>query len=110
MLIDVLLIACAVPANLYPAFYACRPWWITPQGRALMTKAVGNALLIDLGLSVVIFGDDYPLRPYVRAVAFALFGIGVWYLFIALLRSDREGRYPPRSWLRRARDRSSLNG
>jgi hypothetical protein len=103
LLIDVLLITCAIPANLYPAFYMFRPWWITPQGRALMVKALGNAMLIDLGLSVVIWGDDYLLRPVVRTVAFTLFAVGVWYLFVALLRSDRDHRYPPRSWLRQWR-------
>jgi hypothetical protein len=103
MLIDALLIICAIPANLYPVFYAFRPWWVTPQGRALMVKALGNAMLIDLGLSVVVWGDDYPGRPLVRAVAFALFAIGIWYLFVALLRSDRDGRYPPSSWWRQRR-------
>lgn len=104
-LIETLILACAIPANLYPAFYAFRPWWITPQGRALMVKAVGNAILIDMGLAVVVFGDDYPLRWLVRVIGFAIFGAGVWYLFIALLRSDRAGRYPPRSWWRRLRRR-----
>lgn len=97
-----LLITCAIPVNLYPAFYAFRPWWITPQGRALMIKALGNAMLIDLGLAAVLW-PDYWLRPYVRLVGFTLFAVGVWYLLWALLRSDREGLYPPRSWWRRRR-------
>lgn len=101
LLIEALIVVCAIPANLYPAFYAFRPWWTTPQGKALMVKAVGNAILIDMGLSVVIFGDDYPMRWLVRVVGFALFGAGVWLLFLALLRSDCDGRYPPARWWRR---------
>jgi hypothetical protein len=102
---EALLVLCAVPVNLYPSLYAFRPWWTTPQGRALMTKALGNALLIDMALAAVLW-PDYALRPYVRAVGFTVFTAGVWYLLIALLRSDGDGHYPPRNWWRNRRRRS----
>jgi len=109
---QILLITCVVPVNLYVLFYAFRPFWVTPQGRALMIKAAGNAVLLDLGLSVVIFGPDYMLRPYVRIAAFTLFGIGIWYLFIALMRSPASRDYPPYTWwaaLKRALGRQLID-
>lgn len=99
-LIEAMLIACAVPVNLYPLFYAFRPWWITPQGRALMTKAVGNMILIDMILGFQLFGD-YPGRTYVRLIGFGFFVVGTWWLLISLLTSPGAREYPPRSWLNR---------
>lgn len=98
--IEVMLIGCAIPVNLYPAFYAFRPWWSTPQGRALMTKAVGNMILIDMILGFQLFGD-YPGRTYVRLVGFGFFVVGTWWLLLSLLASPGAHRYPPRSWLDR---------
>lgn len=88
-----LLIICAIPANGYVALYMTRPWYVTEPGRALMVKAVANAGLINLGLATAIFGRDWPGRDQVRLVLFLLFAIGLWYLFIALLRTPR---IPPR--------------
>lgn len=98
--VEVMLIACAIPVNLYPLFYAFRPWWITPQGRALMVKATGNMILIDMILGVQFFGD-YPGRSYVRLIGFGFFVAGTWWLLLSLLASPGARRYPPRSWLDR---------
>ena len=103
LLAELLLFGCVIPVNLYPVFYLFRPWRPTEQGRALMVKAWGNALLIDMRIATVTLGDDYPGRDVVRAVGFALFAVGNWLLLIALLRSDDDEMYPPRSWIRRRR-------
>jgi len=97
----VLLLAAAIPTNLYPLFYAFRPWASTPQGRALMTKAVGNLILIDVVLATLVFGQDYPGRALVRMIGFGVFVVGMWALFLSLLTSPGAVRYPPRSWFRR---------
>lgn len=97
------LLCLAAPAvNLYPLLYAFRPWRSTPQGRALMVKALGNVIVIDVVLAYLAFGD-YPGRDVVRVVGFGLFAAGIWYLFISLLTSPGSVNYPPRSWMRRRR-------
>jgi hypothetical protein len=102
-LVFVLLLAAAIPTNLYPLFYAFRPWSTTPQGRALMTKAVGNMIVIDVVLATLLFGQDYPGRDLVRVFGFGVFVVGMWYLLVSLLTSPGAVRYPPRSWLSRRR-------
>lgn len=99
-----LLIAAAVPVNLYPAVYAFRPWRSTPQGRALMTKALGNMLIIDVILARHVFGD-YPYRAQIVVAVFALFVLGIYYLTVTLLTSPGADRYPPLSWVHRRRER-----
>jgi hypothetical protein len=95
-----LIILAAVVANLYAVFYTFRPWYRTPQGRALWVKAWGNTILLDMGLSFQIWGD-YPGRHAVRLVGFSIFLVGITYLLISLLTSRGAEDYPPRSWLRR---------
>lgn len=97
-----LVIVAAVPTNLYPLFYAFRPWRSTHQGRALMTKAVGNLILIDMALAVLVFGD-YPLRDVIRVIGFTVYTVGIWSLFTSLVTSPGAWDYPPLSWLRRRR-------
>lgn len=84
------LVVAAVPVNAYPLVYATRPWYITGAGRALMVKAVGNMILIDLALATAMLGQDYPGRDVFRAVGFTVFTIGVWYLFVVLLKTGRS--------------------
>lgn len=96
-----ILVILSVPAvNLYPVFYAFRPWRSTPQGRALMLKALGNVILIDMATLYAWFGD-YALRNEVRIVGFSLFLCGINYLFWTLITSQGAEHYPPRSWFRR---------
>lgn len=97
-----LLILAAPAINLYPLVYCFRPWRSTPQGRALMQKALGNVILIDMGLATLIFGD-YPFRDAIRITGFALFALGVNNLFWTLISSPGADKYPPRSWFQRAR-------
>jgi hypothetical protein len=95
-----LLIACLPAVNLYPFFYAFRPWRTTAQGRALMVKALGNVIVIDLSMLYLWLGD-YPGRNQLRIIGFTLFAVGINYLFATLLTSPGADRYPPRSWFRR---------
>lgn len=94
-----LLIAASPAVNLYPLIYAFRPWRSTPQGRALMLKALGNMVVIDVILAFQLFGD-YPGRDIIRVAGFGLFCAGVWYLLFTLLTAPNAREYPPRSWAR----------
>ena len=82
-----LLCAVGVPANLFPVVYAFRPWRVTIEGRALMVKAWGNLILIDLYLGVL-WAGDYPGREVVRAAGLAAFTYGLWWLFLVLLKGS----------------------
>jgi hypothetical protein len=98
------IVVSAVVVAAYLFFYLWRPWYSNAQGRALMTKAVGNVILLDaLALPYAIFGD-YPGRPYVRLVGMTIFMAGVTYLLVSMLTSPGARDYPPRSWLRRRED------
>jgi hypothetical protein len=85
---------------LYLFFYLFRPWFSTSQGRALMTKAVGNVVLIDaLALPFALFGD-YPFRWLVRLVGMTIFTVGGVYLLVSLVFSPGAKKYPPWRWRR----------
>jgi hypothetical protein len=92
--VSVLVVACLPAVNLYPLIYAFRPWRSTPQGRALMIKALGNVVLIDMSFAYIWFGD-YPGRDAVRVVGFLLFAVGINYLFWTLMSSPGARDYPP---------------
>lgn len=96
-------IAAAVPVNLYPFFYAFRPWHTTAQGQALMVKAIGNVLVIDVALLTLVLGEDYPGRGLVRVIGFGMFLAGITYLFLSLVMSPGASKYPPWTWLRSIR-------
>lgn len=94
--IAVALIVLAAPAaTCFPIVYAFRPWRDSLIGRALMTKAVGVALLIDLSIAYQILGDNYPGRDYVRLGVYSLIVIGIWFQFIAMIRAPHQA--PKRS-------------
>jgi len=95
-----LLLASLPAVNLYPIFYAFRPWRSTPQGRALFIKSLGNVIVIDVVVGYLWFGD-YPLRDVIRVAGFGLFFLGINYLFVSLLTAPGSSKYPPRSWFRR---------
>lgn len=89
---NVVLMLAVVPANLFPLFYLRSAWYISPIGRALMTKACGLAALIDVSLLYMVFGSDYTGRDLVRAVVFSLVVFGMYYQFGALLRIQHASR------------------
>ena len=95
-----LVVVAAISANLFPLVYARRPWNRSFLGRALMVKAIGLALLIDVTLLYVLFGDDYPFRHVVRAVIYSIVTTGIWMQLLSLmfansgrdLSDEHEGR------------------
>jgi putative copper export protein len=88
----------------YALFYGFRPWRRTQQGRALMVKAISNALLLSMALAFMLFGD-YPGREVIRLVGLCLLTVGTYYLLASLLFSPGARQYPPWSWFRRTRNR-----
>jgi hypothetical protein len=98
-----LFVGCLPAVNLYPLFYAFRPWRSTPQGQALMVKALGNVMVIDLTVTYLWFGE-YPGRDVLRVVGFSLFFTGINYLLATLIFSEGARKYPPWSWLGFKRD------
>jgi len=83
-----LLLLAAPAATLYPAvLVATTRWHQSLIGRALLTKAVGLALLIDLSLAYRVLGADYQGRDAARLTVFGLITIGVWMQLYALLRN-----------------------
>lgn len=103
-IILVILIASLPAVNLYPLIYAFRPWASTRQGRALMLKALGNFVLLDMVAAYAFFGD-YPFRDAIRITGFGLFAAGINYLFWTLITSPGADDYPPRSWWQRRKER-----
>lgn len=84
----VLVLLAAIPATGFPLVYGVTsPWHRSRVGRALMTKACGLMLLIDISLVYMIFGDDYPWRDVVRLTVYVFVTVGLWYQFYALLRA-----------------------
>ena len=86
----VLIATAAIPATGFPLVYAFRPWRKTWLGRALMTKAIGMMLLIDISLAYRLFGDDYPGRDVVRLTVYAFVIVGLWGQFLVLLSTPRQ--------------------
>lgn len=85
-----LIVIAAPPATMFPIVYAFRPWHQSLIGRALMTKSIGIALLIDISLAYRFLGDDYPARDYVRIGVYALIAAGIWFQFIAMVRAPHR--------------------
>lgn len=68
------------------------PWRSTTSGRALMYTMGSLAVLsVLLGLAILL-GSDYPARPYIRIVAYALVSIAVGWMNITLLRLQLRNR------------------
>lgn len=87
----ILILLAAPAATLYPLLFCLTApwrgagaWWRSPIGRALMTKAMGLALLIDLALLHRVV-EPYPGQEAVRLVVFSLIVAGVWMALGALI-------------------------
>lgn len=83
-----LLFGMVVPATGFPLLYSTFfRWWRNPIGRALMTKAIGLALLVDLSVVPIILGHpDYEYPAWVQVFVFVFVCAGLWYQFIVFLR------------------------
>lgn len=91
-----MLVLAGVAVNVYPFVYLTRPWTTTPAGRALMVKAWGNLVLIDMSLAAWLW-PDYPGRWLIRNIGLTLFTVGVWALLLTLMRADKRGETDKRS-------------
>lgn len=87
MIAVALIFAAAPPATMFPIVYAFRPWRRSMIGRALMVKAVGLALLIDISIAYIVMGDDYAYRDLVRVAVYGLIVVGIWWQFIAMAKA-----------------------
>lgn len=90
-----LFLIAALTANIYLILYSFRPWRSTGAGRALMTKTVGNVILLNMILFGLIW-PDYPYRWVVRNIGLIVFDAGLIYLTIVLIRTPREPRWKDR--------------
>lgn len=66
-------------------------WWRSLIGRALFTKALALALLLDLTVFAELFGYDYPYHEQTTLMVVALIAVGSWLQLIALLVDLRAG-------------------
>lgn len=60
-------------------------WWRDPVGRALMVKAGGLALTLDLVTGFYIFGD-YPGRSWASLAVFGLVVLGAYWQLIVFVK------------------------
>lgn len=92
------LVFLALPAAVgFPLMYGTlQPWWRSMVGRALLTKSSAVGLLIVLAALVYLLGPDYAWREQVRACAFTLLVVGIWWQFLVfaptIWRARRERR------------------
>lgn len=87
-----LILAAAPPQTAFAIIYGLgSPWWRSPVGRALFTKALGLALLIDISLIYHWLGDNYALRDVVRLTVYSVIVVGAWLQFGALIHEKRIG-------------------
>lgn len=90
--ISLLVLTTVIPTNLFVIYYARLDWRASAVGRALMVKATGVALLVDLAVVSRFFGDSYPGRDPVRLTVFTILAVGLWYQFLVLLQTRRAFR------------------
>jgi hypothetical protein len=82
-----LVFTAAVPAILFPLFYAGgSPWRTTLVGKMMMNKASAIGITFALIVLGVIAGPDYPGRDAIRLVAYAYLAVSLWGELLLLLR------------------------
>lgn len=62
------------------------PWWETWIGRALLTKATGNSLVLGVIAMVQVFGPDYPGRETIRNTGMLIATAGFYMALFALIQ------------------------
>lgn len=78
--LDLLLVWLAAPAQtaFVVGFGLSTRWWKSLLGRALFTKALALALLLDLTVFADQFGYDYPHREEITTGVLCLVVVGSW--------------------------------
>lgn len=76
-----------LPATLFPILYSVFfHWWENALGRALWTKAIGLALLIDVSVLYQLFGHNYFLQYHVQFLIFSLILTGLSYQLVVICK------------------------
>lgn len=82
-----LVYAMVIPATGFPALYlSFYKWYKNPIGRALMTKAIGLALLIDISAFFNYTKGQYGWAEEIQIVVFLLVMCGLWYQFFVFCK------------------------
>lgn len=81
------LVALAVDCA-YVLIYATRTkWWRNWIGWALLTKAVGIAILLGFTAAFQVFGPDYAFRNQIRDVGITVVVVGFSLALVAMVRA-----------------------
>lgn len=83
-----------VPYALFVGFYATRTrdWRLTPEGRALMILAASIVAVLAFAMVAQVTTIPPHIRDALRAVTLGGVGTAGWYLFLNLLRRQRDRR------------------
>lgn len=84
--ISVLTVLAAIPAVGFLFLYSRMPWRKSAVGRGVMISMTATTLLVGMGVLRVFFGTDYALKNPLLLTVYAVVVIGLWFMFIALLR------------------------
>lgn len=88
---NVLLILAAIPATGAALLYGFRvTWWRSRWGRHLFTYMTAVALVTDLGIVRLAFGDRWWFAA-LRAGAYGLVVIALWWRLAFVYQAYREG-------------------
>jgi hypothetical protein len=79
----------AIPQTVFVLLYGfASPWYRYTTGRAIFTKALGLALILDLSIAVHHFGQ---LPTWVGPVVLGFVAVGCWLQLGALVHERRSG-------------------
>lgn len=83
-----LVVAMTPAATLFPLLYLTfYRWYKNPVGRALMTKAVGLALLIDVSVWFQFMGENVTsYHEEIQTLIFLLILAGLWYQLTVFIK------------------------
>lgn len=88
---NTLLILAALPATAAAALYGFGvTWWRSRWGRHLFIYMTSVALVTDLGVIRLAFGDHWWFAV-LRAAAFALVVVALWWRLLFVYQAYREG-------------------
>lgn len=90
---DLLLVTGFTGALLFVAGYGARSaWWRNEAGRNVMAFMAVIMVLLGLAMVTVVFGLEFPARPWIRAGSFLLLNIVIWWRVGLLLRTQHRER------------------
>ncbi|WP_310962159.1 putative phage holin [Nocardioides terrisoli] len=84
-----IIVAAAPAATAVPIVYAATArWWRSLIGRAMMTSAVGLALLVDLSLIFHGWSGHLGVKEAIALVVYGIVACGAWLTLFALARTQ----------------------